>query len=86
MAAKKKGKRIRKAGTLEKLKKKLWQAITTAEEVLLDEESSASQKLRAVHAITQASNVYAKLFEASELERRLEKLEEEMEDQVPLLG
>jgi hypothetical protein len=64
---------------LDAARKKLWQAITTAEDVLLDNESDDIMTLKAVHAITQACTAYAKLVEASELEARLSELEQVME-------
>lgn len=75
----KKRRRIRKIGDLQDARRKLWQAITTAEDVLLDNESDNAMALRAVHAISQACTSYAKLVEASELEERLAEIEKLME-------
>lgn len=75
----KKRRRIRKVGDLDAARKKLWQAITTAEDVLLGNESDDVLTLKAVHAITQACTAYAKLVEASELEARLAELEQVVE-------
>ena len=71
--------RIRKIGDLTDARRKLWQAITTAEDVLLDDETTAEMELRAVHAITQACSAFAKLTEISELEARLTELERKQE-------
>ncbi len=71
----KKRRRIRKLGDLTDMRRKLWQAITTAEDVLLDDQSDAVMQLKAVHAITSASTAYAKLIEVGELEARLSELE-----------
>lgn len=74
--ARRKRRRIRKVGDLAAARRKLWQAITTAEDILLDDESDTVTQLRAVHAITQATTAYAKLVEVGELEARLVSLEE----------
>jgi len=60
-------------GTLTDARRKLWQAITSAEDVLLDDESDAQMVLKAAHAITSASTAYAKLVE---IEARLEAVEQ----------
>ena len=78
----KKRRRIRKLGTLEDMRRKLWQAVTAAEDVLLDDESDNVMVLRAVHAITQASGAYAKLIEVGELEGRLAELEKSLESRA----
>ncbi len=75
----KKRRRIRKIGDLTDARRKLWQAITTAEDVLLDDQTTAEMQLRAVHAITQACSAFAKLTEMSELEARLSELEKSLE-------
>ncbi len=75
-AAKKKRRRIRKMGTITDAQRKLWQAITSAEEVLLDDQSDSQTVLKAVHAITSASTAYAKLVEIGEFEKRLEAVEQ----------
>ncbi|MCH8961710.1 MAG: radical SAM protein, partial [Bacteroidetes bacterium] len=71
----KKRRRIRKIGDLKDARRKLWQAITSAEEVLLDDQSDAVMVLKATHAITSASTAYARLVEAGELEARVSELE-----------
>ncbi len=73
--AKKKRRRVRKIGSLQDARRKLWQAITSAEEVLLDDQSDNQTVLKAVHAITSASTAYAKLVEIGEFEKRLEAVE-----------
>lgn len=74
--ARRKRRRIRKVGDLVDARRKLWQAIITAEDVLLDHESDTVMQLKAVHAITQATTAYAKLIEIGELQARLASLEE----------
>lgn len=76
----KKRRRIRKLGTLEDAQRKLWQAITNAEDVLLDDQVSNETCLKAVHAITQATTAYAKLVEAGELEARLAEIEKTIDE------
>jgi hypothetical protein len=76
----KKRRRIRKVGDLDAARKKLWQAITTAEDVLLGNADDDTMTLKAVHAMTQACTAYAKLVEASELEARLVELEQMMQN------
>lgn len=77
--AAKKRRRIRKIGSIEDAQRKLWQAITAAEDVLLDDQSDSATVLKAAHAITSASTAYAKLMEVGELEARLTELEEAMQ-------
>ena len=74
-----KRRRIRKIGTLTDARRKLWQAITSAEEVLLDDQSDAVMVLKATHAITSASTAYARLVETGELEARISELERSLE-------
>lgn len=74
-----KRRRIRKVGDLGDARRKLWQAITAAEDVLLDHETDAQTLLRAVHALTQATAAYTRLVEVNELEARIEALEQRME-------
>ena len=71
----KRRRRIRKMGTLTDARRKLWQAITSAEDVLLDDQSDSQMVLKAAHAITSASTAYAKLVEIGEIEARLEAVE-----------
>ena len=63
-------------GTLTDTRRKLWQAITSAEEVLLDDQSDTLTVLKAVHAITSASTAYAKLVEIGEFEHRMDAIEQ----------
>lgn len=77
-----KRKRIRKPGTIGTLRKKIWQSILTAEELLLSDDVDIDQRIRAIHAITQAGNTYNRILETSELEARLNELEQIIEDQT----
>jgi hypothetical protein len=77
--AKKQRRKIRKLGDLEAAQRKLWQAITAAEEVLMDEESDSTMVLKATHAISQATSTYARLIEVGEMEARLAELEQALE-------
>ena len=71
-------KQIRKPGDIHAVMRLLWRALKTAE-VILDEADADEMKLRAVHAISQASGQYAKLLEIGELEARLQALEARMQ-------
>jgi hypothetical protein len=53
----------------------LWTALCEAEGVLL-EADDPDQRLRAVHAVSQASGQYTKLLEVGEMYARLEALEQ----------
>ena len=69
-----KAKRARKAGTVEDVRVKLWNALLRVETVLLDTDDAAVV-LRAAHAMTQGAAAYARITEAGELEARLCELE-----------
>ena len=71
----KKLKRVRSAGSLEKLKKKMWQTISAAEEMLLDPEADSATRLKAIHALVQAGMAYTRLVESTEQADRLDALE-----------
>jgi hypothetical protein len=77
--AAKRRKRTRTAGDLADARLSLWQAVKTAEDLLLDAGQDAATTLRAVHALTQACTAYAKLVEAGELEARIAELERAMD-------
>jgi hypothetical protein len=66
-------KRIR-AGDLSALKRRLWEAILTAGD-LLDHDDPAT-RLRAVHALGQSAGVYRAILADSDLEQRLQALEQ----------
>ena len=74
----KKRRRIRKIGDLTDARRKMWQAITSAEDVLMDPQTDDQLLLKAVHAMTQAVQAYAKLVEVGELEEQLSELEANM--------
>jgi hypothetical protein len=65
----------RKSGDLASLKRKLWYGILTAEGILASE-ATLEDKLRAVHALSQASTVYVNLVKVTDLERRVAALEQ----------
>ncbi len=72
-------KRARKHGDLPQLLRMLWRALLEAQAVLeRATEDEAELKLRAVHALSQASGQYVKLLEIGELESRLAALEQAM--------
>lgn len=68
-------KRPRKPGDLPALQRVLWWAILRAEQVLHQDEASAELRLRAIHALSQASATYANLCKTSDLEQRIAVLE-----------
>jgi hypothetical protein len=67
--------RPRKPGDLAALQRSLWWAILQAEEVLAGDEPTVEQRLRAIHALSQAGAVYANLLKSSDLEQRIAALE-----------
>jgi len=67
-------KRARKPGHLADLQRVLWHAIIEAKWVL-DQAEEPELRLRAIHALSQASGQYAKLLEIGELEARIAILE-----------
>lgn len=73
--------RIRQPGDAETLKKKLWQAVIAAEDLLLSGDATFSDQIRAVHALQQACTAYAKMLEVTDLAQRIEQLEARLEAQ-----
>jgi hypothetical protein len=67
-------KRPRKSGDLASLKRKLWYAIITAERILASE-ATLEDKLKGVHALSQAASVYSNLVKLTDLESRIAALE-----------
>jgi len=67
-------KRYLVVGNLTQLQRLLWHALREAA-AILDEAEEVDTKLRAVHAIAQASSQYSKLLEVGEFEQRLRALE-----------
>lgn len=65
-------KRVR-AGNLDALKRKLWRALLTSENLL--DSHDPQIRLRAVHATSQAAGVYRSIYETCDLEQRLTALE-----------
>ena len=78
---------IRKAGDLRTLKRKMWRAVLSAEDILMSPLVSTDQQLRAVHALVQAGGSYAKLLEATDLQEQLDTLKQEisqLKGKIPL--
>lgn len=71
----KKRRRARKAADLGTAQRVAWTAVREAETMLLDTEQDVETRLRCVHALTQSLGTFAKLSEAADLEKRIEKLE-----------
>lgn len=71
------------AGTVADLRLKLWRALAAADDVLADRKADATLKLKALHALTQASGAYLKVIEVGELEARLTAIEARHESGSP---
>lgn len=72
----KRAKRIRKLGTIEDARCELWRATVRVKEVLNDEEAAPELTLKSAHCMQQCVNSYVQLLEASDLEKRIEALEQ----------
>jgi|GEM_PF-1925061 len=81
MAKSYKYKRSRKALTLDECKLRLTDAVKAVEEILLKDGSSNNEIIQAVHALSGAINRYAKLIETTEIVERLEKLEQQVNEE-----
>jgi hypothetical protein len=68
----------RRPGDLSSLRRSLWAGIATAEE-LADNPDPAVQ-LRALHALSSLGNIYLRAVESADLERRIEELENRLEE------
>ncbi len=78
---------IRKPGSLQTLRKKMWRAVLNAEDILTSPDVSPDQQLRAVHALVQAGGAYGKLLEATDMQEQLDTLKAELaqlKGQMPL--
>ena len=73
-------KKIRKYGDLDAAKRKLWQAITTAEEIMLNPNTDDQTALKSIHAVSQSTSVYARLHEQTEVQNELEELKKEVSE------
>lgn len=69
----------RAAGGIGDVRSRLWDALEAACGVIDDPEADAALRLRAVHAVTQATASYAKILEATEFEARLQALEDQVD-------
>ena len=77
-AARRAKKRRYKQGDLQQLQRLLWHALLEAKAVLdRATEDEAELKLKAVHALGQVAAHYSRLVEATELEARLQALEQQ---------
>lgn len=80
MAKSYKYKRIRKTGSIQDLKRRIWQGINECERIILEEDHTDSQKIQAVHALNSSAKAYLKIIEVSELESRITALESKIEE------
>lgn len=76
--AAKRQKKIQRAGGIDDLRDKVWEALEAASDIVSDITMEAALRLRAVHAVTQAATSYTKVLDATEFEARLQALEEEV--------
>ena len=74
MAQSKRRSRRHKPGSMDALRRELWAAVMAAGD-LLDDDDPAT-RLRAVHAVSQSAAAYQRVYESSDLEARLEALEQ----------
>jgi hypothetical protein len=63
-------------GTLEDLMAKVWEGVETASQLLKKDDEAT--KFKAVHALAQIGGIYRSLLESSELQDRVETLEEKV--------
>ena len=75
-------KRKKNLGSVADVRRRLWQAVEAAAEIVSDPASDAGLRLRAVHGLTQASGSYLKLVEADEFEARLAALEAQQKNRL----
>ena len=72
----------RKSGDLASLKRKLWYGILTTEGILASE-APLEDKLKGVHALSQAASVYMNLTKLTDLEARVSALEVAVHSKPP---
>lgn len=76
-------KRKKKAITLDQLKRVMTTAIAELETIYLNRGNKPDQRVRAINSLGSMANSYAKITEAFDLEKRIEKLEiKAMENEV----
>lgn len=68
--------RIRKAGSIHDLKKKVWQSVIECERIILEADTKDHAKLQAIHALNSSAKTFLSLEEKTEFEERLTALEE----------
>jgi len=81
MAKSYKYRRSRKPLTLDDCKLRLTDAVDRAEEIILTEDTTDNTAIQAIHALSSAINRYAKLVETTELQERVEALEQKLDQQ-----
>jgi hypothetical protein len=72
-------KRRRRAGSLQKARLLLWEAIKQTEAVLRDHPPKAKDATTVLHALAQGSAQYLRLTEVCDHEKRLKQLEREFQ-------
>lgn len=81
--------RLRKPGTLEDLRVKLWRAVDAAEQMVeraMETPGETERVARALHAAAAVYREYRTLLVDSELEARLEAIEDAMNRQATSLA
>lgn len=73
MSSQKRRPRRSKPGDLAALKREIWAAVLAAGDLL--EHHDPQTRLRAVHGVTQAGNVFRAVVESADLEARIRALE-----------
>jgi hypothetical protein len=76
-----KRRRRRKPGDIASLQRTLWAGLLTIEDLLADPDPA--MQIRAAHALGTLAGTYLKALETSELSRRVERLEQQLELQQP---
>ena len=61
------------------MKKKVYQALLSCEDILLMDDSTIEQRIRAANAIGQIANSYRRVLETDELQAEIDELKEIVE-------
>ena len=67
---------VQRAGSPDDLRAIVWTAILAARDIVADAATDPAERLRAVHAISQAAGNYLRLVEATEFDARLRAVED----------
>ena len=78
--------RGKKPGTVDDARRILWKALTRAEVLAEREEQEPGDVLRVLHAVAQGVAAYVRVCEVSDLEARLEALEQAEKERAEAEG